>query len=126
MNIEVFCLKLTAKKVQQPTALVIKKIITFVADSKYIMSSVILNIKEEYLSKCCLCNTLTYNVITPPSWLKPSVDNGQQTTDNSLRVLILLLKKNNIKSNFHKFYLTKIHKVCTHALRYCIALIQFI
>ena len=86
------------------------------------MPSVILNIKEENLSKNCFCNALTYIAITPPRWLKPAVDNRQQTTDNSLRICELLLKKCNSEYNFNKSYLTKFHKVCFHALRWCITL----
>ena len=84
------------------------------------MSSVILNIKEENLSKNCFCNALTYIIITPPSWLKPAVDNGQQTTDNSLRFWRLLLEELYSEYNFNKSYLTKFYKACSHALRNCI------
>ena len=89
------------------------------------MSSVVLNIKEETLSKYCLCNALTYIAITPPRWLKPAVNNGPETTDNSLRVGRLLLKKLYSEYNFNKSYLTKFHKVCSHALRIAIAITQF-
>ena len=85
------------------------------------MSSVIFNIKEETLSKCCLHNALTYIVITPPRWLKPAVDNGQQTTDNSLRFWRLSLKKSYSKFNLLKSYLTKLYKVWFHALRYLLS-----
>ena len=84
------------------------------------MSSVVLNRVEENLSKCCLCNALTYIAIIP-CWrfeIKPSVDNGQQTTDNRLRVWRLSLKKLYSEFNSQKSYLTKFYKVCRHALRW--------
>ena len=86
------------------------------------MLSVVLNIKEEKISNSCLYNALTYITITPPCWLKPSADNGQRTTDNSLRFWRLLLKKLYSEFNLQKSYLTKFHKVCRHALRWCIAI----
>ena len=108
--------------------LTLKKFIVFkkkfyISDIKRnVMSSVVLNRVEENLNKCCLCNALTYNAITPPPvcWLKPSVDNGQQTTDNNLWFWRLSLKKSYSKFNLQKSYLTKFHKACYHALRWCI------
>lgn len=91
------------------------------------MSSVIFNMKKESLSKYCLHNTLIYIVITPPRWrfeIDPLVVNGQQTTDNSLRVLRLLLKRLYSKFNLQKSYLTNFYKVCSHALRLAIDNVQ--
>ena len=112
------------KKVQWPTpqSFSFKKKY-YISDSKRnVMSSVILNIKEEKISRFSFCNALTYIVITPPSWLKPAVNNRQQTTGNTLRICELSLKKCNSEYNFNKSYLTKFHKVCFHALRWCITL----
>ena len=92
------------------------------------MSSVILNIQKDKTSKCCLCNALTYIVITPPRWrfeIEPSVVNGQQTPDNSLRFWRLSLKKSCSKFNLQESYLTNFHKVCSHALRIPIAITEF-
>ena len=88
------------------------------------MPSEILNIKTEALNKSCFCNDLTYIAITPPRWIKPSVVNRQQTTDNSLRFRSLLSKKLYSEYNFNKSYLTKFHKVCSHALRLAIYSLQ--
>ena len=88
------------------------------------MSSVNLNIKTETLNKSCFCNSLTYNVITPPCWLKPAVDNRLLTTDNSLRVWRLSLKKLYSEYNFNKYYLTKFYKACRRALRLAIYSLQ--
>lgn len=54
------------------------------------MSSVALNMKEEKISKHCLCNALKYIVIIPPTWwfeIKPKFD-------------------------LQKSYLTKFYKAC--------------
>ena len=83
------------------------------------MPSEILNIKTEALNKSCFCNDLTYNIL-PPRWIKPSVVNRQQTTDNSLRFRSLLSKKLYSEFNFNKSYLTKFYKACRRALRWCI------
>ena len=56
------------KKVQwpNPKALVLKKKFYISDIKRNVMSSVVLNRVEESLSKYCLCNALTYIVITPP------------------------------------------------------------
>ena len=88
------------------------------------MSSVILNIKEETLNKSYFCNILTYIAITPTSWLKYSVVNGQQTRDNRLHFGSLLLKKLYSEINLQKSYLTKFYKACRHVLRLTIYSLQ--
>ena len=70
--------------------------------------------------------SLAYNVITPPRWLKPSVDNGQQTTNNSLRVWRNLSKKSYSEYNLQESYLTKFLQsvFSCFAMVYCHNLIQ--
>ena len=86
------------------------------------MSKHNLHIEEKILKMALKAKSLTYIAITPPRWLKPAVDNGQQTTDNSLRFWRLSLKKSYSKFNFNKSYLTKkIQGVSSClAMSYCI------
>ena len=88
------------------------------------MSKHDLQLKEDIFKKDLKDKSLTYNTITPSpfSRLKPSVDGGQHTKDNSLRLWRLSLKKSYSKFNLQKSYLTQNHKVCLHALRYRIAI----
>ena len=81
-----------------------------------------LQIEEETFKIGLKAKFLTYNVITLSRWLKPSVDNGQHTTDNSFRVWRNLSKKSYSKFYLQKSYLTKKYKVCLHALRYRIVI----
>ena len=72
------------------------------------MSNLITHINNVSLKERCLCNYLIHNQITPPRWLFKIIRlfvNGQQTTDNSLRVWSLLLKKLYSEFNFNKSYL---------------------
>jgi hypothetical protein len=81
-----------------------------------------LQIEEEAFKMVLKDKSLTYNVITPPCWLKCSVDGGQHTKDNSLRFWRLSLKKSYSKFNLQESYLTNFHKVWFHALRWCIVI----
>ena len=72
------------------------------------MSNLITHINNVSLKERYLCNYLIHNQITPPRWLFKIIRlfvNGQQTTDNSLRVWSLLLKKLYSEFNFNKSYL---------------------
>ncbi len=89
------------------------------------MSKHNLQIEEKILKMVLKAKSLTYIAITPPRWLKPAVDNGQQTTDNSLRFWRLSLKKSYSESKLQESYLIKFHKVCLHALRYRIVLSEY-
>ena len=61
-----FQLHAAHRKKSSKAALVIKKKFYIRNIKRNVMSSVNLNMKEEYLGKCCLCNALTYIAITPP------------------------------------------------------------
>ena len=55
-----------------------------------------------------VCVITWQSIKLPPRWhfeIEPAVDNGQRTTDNSLRFWCLLLKKMNPEFNFDKSYL---------------------
>ena len=71
------------------------------------MSKHNLQIEEKILKMALKAKSLTYIVITPPHWLKPSVDNGQQTLDSRLHFWRNLSKKLYSKFNLQKSYLTK-------------------
>ena len=69
---------------------------------------------EEKIFKISLkAKSLSYNIVFVPYptigrfEIEPSVDNGQQTTDNRLRVWRNLSKKLYSEYNFNKSYLTK-------------------
>ena len=75
------------------------------------MSKQNIQIKNVIFSISVKTKSLTYIAITPPSQfgdyeVEPSVVNGQQITDNSLRVWGLLLKKLYSKFNSQKSYFT--------------------
>jgi hypothetical protein len=86
------------------------------------MSKHNLQIEKETFKIGLKAKFLTYNVITPPSWLKPAVDNGQQTSDSRLHFWRNLSKNSYSEYNLQKSYLTKKYKVCLHALRYRIVI----
>ena len=66
-----------------------------------------------------VCAILDNQFNYPPYWrfeIGPSVDNGQQAADNSLRVWRFLLKKLNFDSNFRKSCL----KIWTKSVDCCL------
>lgn len=89
--------------------LCIKNII-FAPQNQALMSKHNLQIEEKTFKIALKAKSLTHIAITPPRWrfeIEPSVVNGQQTTDNSLRFCRLSLKKSYSKFNLQKSYLTK-------------------
>lgn len=82
------------------------------------MSKHNLQIEEETFKIGLKAKFLTYNLITLSRWLKPSVDNGQHTTDNSFRVWRNLSKKSYSEYNLQKSYLIQGVSSCL-AISYC-------
>ena len=79
------------------------KNITFAPQNQALMSKYNLQIEEKTFKMALKAKSLTYIAITPPRW----------------RFEI------NPKFYSNNFYLTKFHKVCSHALRIPIAITQF-
>lgn len=86
------------------------------------MSKQNIQIKNGIFSISVKAKSLTYKIITPPTWrfeVVPSVVNGQQITDNSLRIWRLSLKKLYSKFYLQKFYLTNFYNAHCCRDAYC-------